>query len=80
MQSNADPSGHIPISVVTGFLGAGKTTILAWPLQDPALRRTAVIINEFGEMPLDHELIQKAEEDIVEVSGGCCTCLMIPAA
>lgn len=74
MHPIADPSSQIPISVVTGFLGAGKTTVLARLLQDPALRRTAVIINEFGEMPLDHELVEKAGEDIVEVSGGCLCC------
>ena len=74
MQPIPDPRLQLPVTLVTGFLGAGKTTVLAHLLRQPALRRTAVIINEFGEMPLDHELVEKAEEDIVEVSGGCLCC------
>src|SRR5688572_18996716 len=46
-----------PISVITGFLGSGKTTLLSRLLRDPALARTAVIVNEFGEVGLDHLLV-----------------------
>jgi G3E family GTPase len=69
-----DPERQLPITVVTGFLGAGKTTLLRHILGDPAFRRTAVIINEFGAVPLDHELVATAAEDIVEVAGGCLCC------
>ena len=68
------PGRQIPVSVVTGFLGAGKTTLLARLLRHPRFRRTAVVINEFGEVPLDHELVEAVEEDVVEISGGCLCC------
>ena len=51
----ADP---IPVSVVTGFLGSGKSTILGHLLRQPEFSRTAVVINEFGEIGVDHELIE----------------------
>lgn len=74
MSFHPDPERQLPITVVTGFLGAGKTTVLRHLLADPGCARTAVIINEFGEVPLDHELVEIANEDIVEVAGGCLCC------
>ena len=64
----------IPVSVITGFLGSGKTTLLAQLLRDPALSRTAVIINEFGAVGLDHELVETSDESFVQLSNGCLCC------
>lgn len=64
----------IPVSVITGFLGSGKTTLLARLLRDPSMSRTAVIINEFGEIPLDHDLIETSDESFVRLSNGCLCC------
>lgn len=64
----------IPVSVLTGFLGSGKTTLLNALLTDRALSETAVILNEFGEIGLDHLLVETADEGIVELSSGCLCC------
>jgi len=64
----------IPVSVLTGFLGSGKTTLLARLLASPQFSRTAVIINEFGEVGLDHHLIETSEESFVELQTGCLCC------
>jgi G3E family GTPase len=64
----------IPVSVLTGFLGSGKTTILGHLLRQPEFSRTAVIINEFGEIGLDHELIEASEDSFIELTTGCLCC------
>jgi G3E family GTPase len=64
----------LPVSVVTGFLGSGKTTLLSHLLRDPAAARTAVIVNEFGEVGLDHLLLEASDEEIVLLEGGCLCC------
>jgi G3E family GTPase len=64
----------IPVAVLTGFLGSGKTTLLSRLLKSPQFSRTAVIINEFGEVGLDHELVEASEESIVELQTGCLCC------
>ncbi len=64
----------IPVSVLTGFLGSGKTTLLARLMRDPAMGKTAVIVNEFGAIGLDHDLIETSEESFVQLSNGCLCC------
>jgi G3E family GTPase len=64
----------VPVSVITGFLGSGKTTLLARLLREPAFARTAVIVNEFGEVGLDHLLLESSDEEIVALEGGCVCC------
>ena len=66
--------GKIPVTVLTGFLGSGKTTVLNGLVKNQALRRTAVVINEFGEIGLDHELVQKSDENFMLVRNGCVCC------
>jgi len=68
------PPPPIPLTLLTGFLGAGKTTLLNRLLRDPDLRDTAVLINEFGEIALDHLLVEKIDGDMVVLSSGCLCC------
>jgi G3E family GTPase len=60
--------------ILTGFLGSGKTTLLGRLLRRPEFSRTAVIINEFGEIGLDHELIEASEDSLIELQTGCLCC------
>jgi G3E family GTPase len=66
----------MPVSVITGFLGSGKTTMLSHLLRQPAFADTAVIINEFGEIGLDHDLIETSDETTVTLQTGCLCCKM----
>jgi G3E family GTPase len=78
MQSTAptrDPlAGKLPVSLITGFLGSGKTTLLKRLLRDPGMNRAAVIINEFGEVGIDHELVASSSEQMTLLSNGCLCC------
>lgn len=67
-------SGLIPVNLITGFLGSGKTTLLKRLLEDPALHNAAVIINEFGEIGLDHLLVQQIDGEVVVLQSGCICC------
>ena len=64
----------IPVSLITGFLGSGKTTLLGKLLRHPGMADTAVIINEFGEIGLDHQLLEAAKDEPVVMSSGCLCC------
>ncbi|MDM7980717.1 MAG: GTP-binding protein [Rhizobium sp.] len=65
---------RIPVSILTGFLGAGKSTLLNRLLKDPAMRDAAVIINEFGEVGIDHLLVETSNDAVVELADGCLCC------
>ncbi len=63
-----------PVNLITGFLGSGKTTLLQRLLADPALADTAVLINEFGEVGLDHHLLERLDDTMVLLQSGCLCC------
>jgi G3E family GTPase len=65
---------RVPVTLVTGFLGSGKTTLLSALLRRPELGPFAVVINEFGEVPLDQAMIGRVEGQLVVLSGGCLCC------
>ncbi len=64
----------IPVTVLTGYLGAGKTTLLNRILSEPHGKRYAVIVNEFGEIGIDNDLIVESDEEIYEMNNGCISC------
>jgi G3E family GTPase len=68
------PPAPFPLTIVTGFLGAGKTSLLNALLRDPALAGTLVIINEFGEIGLDHLLVERLDGDMLVMTSGCLCC------
>jgi G3E family GTPase len=67
-------SNKIPVSLITGFLGSGKTTLLNQVLNNPNGRKYAVIVNEFGEIGIDNDLVIGADEEIFELNNGCVCC------
>ncbi|HEY9281438.1 MAG TPA: GTP-binding protein [Eoetvoesiella sp.] len=67
-------SGKLPICLITGFLGSGKTTIISHLLQAPGMDRVAVIVNELGDVGLDHELMSSTPEQISLLANGCLCC------
>lgn len=71
MSSDSHP---IPVHLLTGFLGSGKTTLLNALLKSPAFANTAVIVNEFGEIGLDHFLIEQSQDNVVLLDAGCLCC------
>jgi G3E family GTPase len=73
-ETASTPQERIPVSIITGFLGSGKTTLLKHLLPQAAMAETAVIINEFGEVGLDHLLVESASDDMVVLSSGCLCC------
>ncbi len=71
---NPTPSPKIPVTVLTGYLGAGKTTLLNRILSEPHGKKYAVIVNEFGEIGIDNDLVVGADEEVFEMNNGCICC------
>src|ERR1700716_4551906 len=65
---------QVPVTVLTGYLGAGKTTLLNRVLTEQHGKKYAVIVNEFGELGIDNELVVDAEEEVFEMNNGCICC------
>ena len=72
--SSTEPASLIPTTLLPGFLGSGKTTVLNHVLKQPGMAATAVIVNEFGEIGLDHLLVERSSEDVVLLNSGCLCC------
>ena len=69
-------SGRIPVSVVTGFLGSGKTTLVNKLLKRPEMNRVAVIVNELGEQAIDNDLVEVSSEQMMLLNNGCLCCVL----
>ena len=74
IERTAETDAKIPVTVLTGYLGAGKTTLLNRILSEPHGQRYAVIVNEFGEVGIDNELVVDADEEVFEMNNGCICC------
>jgi G3E family GTPase len=74
MTIGAPATGPIEVSLITGFLGSGKTSLMRHLLRSPAMKDAAVIVNEFGEVGLDHQLMEAAGQDVVLLESGCICC------
>ena len=72
--SHAAAASKTPVSVVTGFLGSGKTTLLNALLKHPRMAETAVLVNEFGEIGIDHLLFEALDDDVLLLAAGCVCC------
>ena len=73
-QVSEKQSAKVPVTVLTGYLGAGKTTLLNRILSEPHGQKYAVIVNEFGEIGIDNELVVNADEEVFEMNNGCICC------
>lgn len=69
-------SGKFPVSVITGFLGSGKTTLINKLLKRPDMNRVAVIVNEFGEQAVDNDLVEVSSEQMMLLNNGCLCCVL----
>ena len=67
---------RIPINIITGFLGSGKTTLLNYWVKQPSMKNTVVLINEFGSVGLDHELVEQIDNQVILLESGCICCTL----
>lgn len=67
-------ASKIPVTIITGFLGSGKTTLISQLVRHPAMNRVALVINEIGEIGIDHDLVESSTENITLLSNGCICC------
>jgi len=74
MAAKTEPHRRIPVTLVTGFLGSGKTTLINAGLKSPDLSKTVVVVNEFGEVGLDHLLVTSSNDAVVVLENGCLCC------
>ena len=65
---------RLPVALVTGFLGSGKTTLINRLLRHPAMAKTAIVVNEFGEIALDQHFIERSDGEVVVMANGCLCC------
>ena len=73
-EAGGRPHARLPVTLVTGFLGSGKTTMINAALKAPELRNTVVVINEFGEVGIDHSLVANSNDSVVVLENGCLCC------
>ncbi len=71
---SAETNARIPVTLVTGFLGSGKTTLINAALKAPELADTIVVVNEFGEVGLDHSLYSRSNDAVIVLENGCLCC------
>jgi len=69
-----DPLARVPVTIVTGFLGSGKTTLLNYLLSEASLGRTAALVNDFGAIGIDAELVSRVADQVVQLTNGCVCC------
>ena len=67
-------TGAVPVTLIGGYLGAGKTTLVNNLLRHASGRRLAILVNEFGELPIDADLIEARDGNLISISGGCICC------
>ncbi|PSJ65344.1 GTP-binding protein [Mesorhizobium ephedrae] len=73
-QTRRSSAGRIPVTLVTGFLGSGKTTLINAALRAPGMANTVVVVNEFGEVGLDHQLVTSSSDQVMVLENGCLCC------
>lgn len=76
MSEQQETDNRIPVNIITGFLGSGKTTLLNQWVNSPEFKDTLVLINEFGDVGLDHELVQSVDDTVVLLGSGCICCTL----